>query len=152
VPCSGSFESRKFTQSIHLFCIWEDCHHWGVQGASDFRPTGVSRLGVNEHQLFEILTIDIASSSSSGHVQWRARQSHNCLVEVSSAIVIVEVVNFMVLVSTLPLIVTASFRSVAKLERERGGCTSLVLFFSRQRYNYALMQDFFFANKKKHKN
>ncbi|CAN6213695.1 unnamed protein product [Urochloa humidicola] len=52
--------------------------------------------GFNEHQLFEVLTIKGASSSSSGCVQWRARQSYDRFVEASSAIVIGEVVHFKV--------------------------------------------------------
>ncbi|CAN6165774.1 unnamed protein product [Urochloa humidicola] len=50
----------------------------------------------NEQQLIEVLTIKGASSSSSGHAQWRARQNHDRLIQPSSAIVVGEVVYFKV--------------------------------------------------------
>ncbi|CAL5076127.1 unnamed protein product [Urochloa decumbens] len=57
----------------------------------------LSLHGFNEQQLFEVLTIQGASSSSSsGRAQWRARQSHDRFVEASSAIVVGEVVYFKV--------------------------------------------------------
>ncbi|CAL5089721.1 unnamed protein product [Urochloa decumbens] len=59
-----------------------------------FEPPPIT--GINEQQLFEVLTIQGASSSSSGRAQWRARQNHDRLVEASSAIVVGEVVYFKV--------------------------------------------------------
>ena len=48
----------------------------------------------NERQIFEVLTINSASTSSSVHAQWRARRSHDHHVDGSSAIVVGEVVYF----------------------------------------------------------
>ncbi|RLN34742.1 putative F-box protein [Panicum miliaceum] len=48
-------------------------------------------LANNEHQLFEVLTIN---GSGAVHARWRARRSHDDYVEGSSAIVVGEVVYF----------------------------------------------------------
>ncbi|CAN6209833.1 unnamed protein product [Urochloa humidicola] len=56
----------------------------------------LSLNGVSENQLFEVLTIKGASSSSSGPAQWRAMKSHDHFVQASSAIVVGEVVYFKV--------------------------------------------------------